>query len=94
MGVHSLTEHIKAATATNSATDLSVQRSGMLPRLNAISTVIAGSIVIGAGVVGLLVLPVGMTMATVVMMILPSMVVFGLIMLLIGVAHGLYRAER
>ncbi|MFC6904983.1 DUF7333 family protein [Halalkalicoccus tibetensis] len=35
-----------------------------------------------------------MTMGTVLMMVLPSMVVFGLLMLAIGVKHGEYRATH
>jgi hypothetical protein len=35
-----------------------------------------------------------MTTGTVLMMVLPSMVVFGLVMLAIGVRHGEYRATR
>lgn len=35
-----------------------------------------------------------MTLGTVLMMVLPSMVVFGLLMLAIGVKHGEYRATH
>lgn len=35
-----------------------------------------------------------MTMGTVLMMVLPSMVVFGLLMLAIGIKHGEYRATH
>lgn len=35
-----------------------------------------------------------MTLGTVLMMVLPSMVVFGILMLAIGVKHGEYRATH
>lgn len=35
-----------------------------------------------------------MTLSTVLMMVLPSMVIFGLLMLVIGVKHGEYRATH
>lgn len=66
----------------------------MLPELNAIATVVAVAAVIGAGVLGLLAMPVAMTAGTVLTMVLPSMLVYGLIMLAIGIAHGQYRATR
>lgn len=58
-----------------------------------VTTVVAAAIVVGIGVVGLLAAPIGMTTGTVLMMVLPSMAVFGLVMLLIGVKHGEYRAR-
>jgi hypothetical protein len=47
-------------------------------------------IAVGTGV--LLAMPIGMATSTVLMMVLPSMVVFGLICLLLGVRYGEYRA--
>ena len=49
--------------------------------------------VIAVAVLALLGAPM-MTARTVLMMVLPSMVVFGAIMLLVGVKHGEYRASR
>lgn len=49
--------------------------------------------VIAIGVGGLIAAPM-MTTNTVLMMVAPSMIVFGLIMLAIGVAHGQYRAAH
>ncbi|WP_049921095.1 DUF7333 family protein [Halopiger djelfimassiliensis] len=48
-------------------------------------------LVIALGVGGLLAAPM-MQMSTVLMMVAPSMIVFGLIMLGLGVKHGEYRA--
>lgn len=58
-----------------------------------VTTVVAAAIMVGIGVAGLLAAPIGMTTGTVLMMVLPSMAVFGLVMLLIGVKHGEYRAQ-
>lgn len=69
------------------------KRSRMLPEFDAISTILAFFAVVTAGIAGLLVLPIGMTTDTVLMMVLPSMVVFGAIMLAIGIAHGKHRAR-
>lgn len=66
----------------------------MLPELDALSTVIAFIAVVVVGVGGLLVIPVGMDDDIVLTMVLPSMLVFGGIMLAIGVAHGQYRGRR
>ena len=49
--------------------------------------------VIAIGVGGLIAAPM-MTTNTVLMMVAPSMIVFGLIMLALGVAHGQYRVTR
>lgn len=46
---------------------------------------------IALGVVGTMPM---MGTSTVLMMVLPSMVIFGLVMLAIGVKHGEYRAAR
>lgn len=56
-------------------------------------TVGAFVIVIAIGIGGLIATPM-MTTDTVLMMVLPSMIVFGAIMLAIGVKHGEYRATR
>lgn len=55
-------------------------------------TIAAFALIIALGVVGMLVTP--MTLDTILMMVLPSMVVFGAIVLAIGVKHGEYRASR
>ncbi|GAB3673885.1 DUF7333 family protein [Halopiger thermotolerans] len=47
--------------------------------------------VIALGIGGLIAAPM-MTTDTVLMMVAPSMIVFGLVMLVIGIAHGQYRA--
>lgn len=61
---------------------------------DAIKTTLAFLVVIAAGTGGLLFAPIGMTTGTIVMMVLPSMIVFGLIVLALGVKHGEYRATR
>ena len=66
----------------------------MLPQLSTVSTVIAFIAVIAVGTAGLLVLPVDMAQDTILMMVLPSMIVFGAIMVVIGVAHGQFRATK
>lgn len=63
----------------------------MIPELNEVATIIAFIVVIAVGVAGLLVLPMDMTEETILTMVLPSMIVFGAIMLAIGIAHGKYR---
>lgn len=55
-------------------------------------TIAAFALIIALGVVGMLATP--MTLETVLMMVLPSMVIFGAIVLAIGVKHGEYRASR
>ena len=64
----------------------------MLPALSPLGTFIAFVAVIGVGIGGLLVMPIEMTQETVLTMVLPSMVIYGGIMVVIGTAHGLYRA--
>ena len=59
--------------------------------LDIAKTAIAFVALIAVGVGALVAAPM-MTTETVLMMVLPSMVVFGLICLAIGVAHGQYRA--
>lgn len=65
----------------------------MLPTLDTLTTMVAFAIVIAVGAVGLWVLPMGMTEETILTMVLPSMIVFGAIMLAIGIAHGKFRAS-
>lgn len=65
----------------------------MLPELSSASTVIAFLTVIGVGVVGLMLMPVNMTEETIFTMVLPSMIIFGGIMVAIGIAHGKFRAN-
>lgn len=48
--------------------------------------------IIGAGTAGLITAPIGMTTDTIMMMVLPSMVVFALVVFVIGVTHGQHRA--
>ncbi|WIV66917.1 DUF7333 family protein [Natrialbaceae archaeon AArc-T1-2] len=57
-------------------------------------TVVAFVLVVAIGTGALLTMPMGMTTDTVLMMVTPSMVIFGLITLAIGVAHGQYRATN
>ena len=59
--------------------------------LDLAKTAVAFVALIAVGVGALVAAPM-MTTETVLMMVLPSMVVFGLICLAIGVAHGRYRA--
>jgi hypothetical protein len=47
-----------------------------------------------AGTAALVGAPIPMTTSTVVMMVTPSMIVFGAICLFIGVKHGEYRTTR
>ncbi len=48
---------------------------------------------IAAGVGGLIVAPIPMTTDTILMMVAPSMAVFGLVCVAIGVKYGEYRAS-
>lgn len=57
-------------------------------------TVVAFALIVGIGAAVLLVMPMGMAASTVLMMVLPSMAIFGAIMLAIGVKHGEYRATH
>lgn len=66
----------------------------MLPDLDRRTTVLAFVAVIAIGAGAMLTMPIGMTTETVLTMVVPSMAVFGLVMLLIGVGHGQYRAAR
>ncbi|PSQ29224.1 hypothetical protein BRD03_00365 [Halobacteriales archaeon QS_9_68_17] len=59
--------------------------------LDIAKTAIAFVALIAAGVGSLVAAPM-MTTGTVLMMVLPSMVAFGLVCLVLGVAHGQYRA--
>lgn len=56
-------------------------------------TAVAFLVIIAVGVGGLVAAPM-MATDTVLMMVAPSMIVFGLIMLGIGVKHGEYRAAN
>ena len=56
-------------------------------------TAIVFAALIGVGVGALIAAPM-MTRSTVLTMVMPSMIVFGLICLAIGVGHGRYRAAR
>jgi uncharacterized membrane protein len=49
--------------------------------------------IVGVSVGGLVAAPM-MTTGTVLMMVLPSVVIFGLIMIALGVKHGEYRAQH
>lgn len=57
-----------------------------------VKTGIAFVVVIVVGT--LVMLPLPMTRETIFMMVLPSMVVFGLVMLWLGVKHGEHRTRR
>lgn len=48
--------------------------------------------IVALGIGGLIVAPIPMAPSTIMMMVLPSMAVFGVISLAIGVKHGAYRA--
>ena len=50
--------------------------------------------IVALGVGGLIVAPIPMAPSTIMMMVLPSMAVFGVITLAIGVKHGAYRATN
>ena len=63
-------------------------------QLDTIKTAVAFVLVIAIGTGGLMTAPMGMTTDTVLTMVMPSMAIFGLIMLAIGVAHGQYRAAN
>lgn len=58
------------------------------------TTVAAFVAIVAIGTIALLTMPIGMTTDTVLMMVTPSMAIFGLITLAIGVAHGQYRATH
>ncbi|WP_331235987.1 DUF7333 family protein [Natronorarus salvus] len=62
--------------------------------LDTTKTAVAFLAIVGVGVAVLLTRPVGMTTETVLMMVAPSMIVFGLLALAIGVKHGEYRATH
>jgi hypothetical protein len=58
-------------------------------------TVTAGifAVIIAVGIGGLVAAPIPMDTSTILMMVLPSTVVFGVICLAIGVKHGEYRSR-
>ncbi|USZ72704.1 DUF7333 family protein [Natronosalvus halobius] len=58
-----------------------------------VKTVGAFVAIIAVGTAALTMMP-GMTTGTILTMVLPSMAIFGAIMLAIGVKHGEYRAMR
>jgi hypothetical protein len=62
--------------------------------LDTTKTAVAFLAVVAAGVGILLTMPMGMTTDTVLMMVAPSMLVFGLLTLAIGVKHGEFRATH
>jgi hypothetical protein len=51
-------------------------------------------LIVAIGIGGLIGSPVPMGTNTILMMVMPSMAIFGLICLVIGVKHGEYRAGR
>ncbi|OIB56452.1 DUF7333 family protein [Natrialba sp. SSL1] len=57
-------------------------------------TVAAFILIIALGTAGLMTMPMGMAPDTILMMVVPSMAVFGAIMLALGVKHGEYRATN
>jgi hypothetical protein len=59
-----------------------------------VTTAIVFVALIALGVGGLIGSPVPMETSTILMMVLPSMAIFGLIALVIGVKHGEYRASH
>ncbi|ELY94172.1 hypothetical protein C483_03370 [Natrialba hulunbeirensis JCM 10989] len=52
------------------------------------------ALIIALGTAGLMTMPMGMAQDTILMMVVPSMAVFGAIMLVLGVKHGEYRATN
>jgi len=50
--------------------------------------------IVAVGVGGLVGTPIPMQTSTILMMVLPSMAVFGLVCLAVGVKHGEYRARN
>lgn len=66
----------------------------MALELDLARTVVAFLAVVAVGTGVLLTMPMGMTADTVLMMVTPSMIVFGLLVLVIGVKHGEYRAAN
>ena len=63
-------------------------------QLDLVKTIAVFVLVIALGTVGLSYAPLAMTAETTLTMVTPSMVIFGLITLTLGVAHGQYRAEN
>jgi hypothetical protein len=57
-------------------------------------TVLVFAVLIAVGTAALVGAPIPMTTSTVLMMVTPSMIVFGAICLFIGVKHGEYRTTR
>ena len=57
-------------------------------------TVAAFVLIVAAAVGALLTMPMGMTTDTILMMVMPSMAIFGAVMLVIGVKHGEFRATH
>jgi len=51
-------------------------------------------LIVAVGIGGLIGAPIPMGTSTILMMVLPSMAIFGLVCLAIGVKHGEYRAGR
>ncbi|MFB6243525.1 MAG: hypothetical protein ABEH80_05460 [Halobaculum sp.] len=60
------------------------------------TTVTAGIFlgIVAIGTAGLIVAPIPMQTSTILMMVLPSIVIFGLITVALGVKHGEYRAKH
>ncbi|RXK46206.1 DUF7333 family protein [Halorientalis pallida] len=57
-------------------------------------TVALFAVLIAVGIGGLIAAPIPMATTTIMMMVLPSTLVFGGICLFLGVKHGEYRATR
>lgn len=57
-------------------------------------TVAAFVLIVAIGTGALLTMPMGMATDTVLMMVAPSMAIFGAIVLVLGVKHGEYRATN
>jgi hypothetical protein len=56
------------------------------------TTIVLFLAIVALGTVALLGAPMGMTTQTVLMMVTPSLIVYGLVMLGIGIKHGEYRS--
>jgi hypothetical protein len=57
-------------------------------------TVLVFAALVAVGTAALVGAPIPMTSSTILMMVTPSMIVFGAICLLLGIKHGEYRTAR
>ncbi|MFB6151865.1 MAG: hypothetical protein ABEJ40_08680 [Haloarculaceae archaeon] len=57
-----------------------------------VTTAVAFVVIVAAGVGGLVAAPIAMTTETILMMVAPSMLAFGLVCVFLGVRYGEHRA--